>query len=160
MIISTGSNNTCIGTSNYPTSSSAITNYTGIGYNVGYASSGSNYVELGNTSVTTIRAAVTGITAYSDERIKQNIQDDVPGLSFITKLRPVTYNINLQKQNEILYGDSKKDVANWDGKYDIEQKKQTGFLAQQVEQAALQINDDYNGMRKPKNTHSELDGRN
>ncbi|WP_170826816.1 tail fiber domain-containing protein [Flavobacterium caeni] len=150
-----GNYNTCIGNNVYPTSSTALTNYTGLGYNVGGATSASNMVELGNASVTAIRAQVTGITAYSDRRIKNNIQENVPGLSFIGKLRPVTYNLDLHKQNEMLYrGDKDKEDFDWEGKYDIEKIKQTGFIAQEVAQAAQEINYDFNGVDVPKNAEN------
>ncbi|MBK7029828.1 MAG: tail fiber domain-containing protein [Bacteroidales bacterium] len=42
------------------------------------------------------------MSLYSDERIKDNIVANVPGLDFILKLRPVTYNLNIHRQNEIL----------------------------------------------------------
>lgn len=146
-----GSNNTCIGNYVYPTSGTSVSNYTGIGYNVGGGSSLSNMVELGNGSVTTIRAQVTGITAYSDRRIKNNIQENVPGLEFISKLRPVTYNIDLHKQNEMIYRNKTDADADWDGKYDIEKIKQTGFIAQEVAQAAQAANYEFNGVDVPKN---------
>ena len=146
-----GNNNTCIGNYVYPTSGTSVSNYTGIGYNVGGGGSLSNMVELGNGSVTAIRAQVTGITAYSDRRIKNNIQENVPGLEFISKLRPVTYNIDLHKQNEIIYRNKTGADADWDGKYDIEKIKQTGFIAQEVAQAAQAANYEFNGVDVPKN---------
>ncbi len=63
--ITTGANNTGLGYNAYPTASATLTNWTAIGYNAGGAYSTSNSVELGNTSVATIRAQVTGITAIS-----------------------------------------------------------------------------------------------
>lgn len=142
--------NTCIGNNVYSTAAN-VTNYTGIGYNVGNGSSLSNYVELGNTSVTTIRAQVTGITAYSDKRIKDNVQNNVPGLNFITQLKPVTYNLNIHKQNNILYTKSKPDTANWEGKYDVEKITQTGFLAQDVDATLQKLGIHFSGLVKPKN---------
>ncbi len=151
----TGSYNTCVGYNVDPTSSTAVTNYTGVGYNVGGVTSLSNMVELGNTSVATIRAQVTGITAYSDRRIKNDIQENVPGLKFITKLRPVTYRLDIHKQNEILYRDKKNSEADWPGKYDIEKIIQTGFIAQEVADAAKATGYDFNGVNIPEK-ESEL----
>jgi len=38
-----------------------------------------------------------GFTAYGDERFKKNVrEDEVKELGFITKLRPVNYNVNLK----------------------------------------------------------------
>ena len=146
----TGSYNTCIGQNAYPTSSTAVTNYTGIGYNVGGFTSISNMVEIGNTSVSSIRGQVT-FTTYSDKRIKNNIKNNVPGLSFINKLRPVTYNLDIHKQNKILYKDKKEEDGDWEGKYDIENTIQTGFIAQEVDQAAKELHFDFSGIDAPKN---------
>jgi autotransporter adhesin len=48
-----------------------------------------NYISIGNASVTAIRAQVN-FTTYSDGRFKTNIRNDMPGLDFILKLRPVS----------------------------------------------------------------------
>ena len=58
-------------------------------------SGASNRVRIGNGSVTSIGGAV-GWTNFSDERIKTNIKQDVPGLAFINLLKPVTYNFDLK----------------------------------------------------------------
>jgi hypothetical protein len=63
-------------------------------------------VELGNTSVTVIRGEVN-LSTYSDKRIKNKIQDNVPGLSFVNLLKPVTYNLDIHKQNQMLLIQSK-----------------------------------------------------
>jgi hypothetical protein len=142
-----GNSNTAVGYNAYPVSAT-VSNYTGIGYNVGSGSSISNSVEIGNTSVVWIGGQV-GWSTYSDERIKENIQEDVQGLAFITKLRPVTYNLNIHRQNNMTMGSKLKDDKDWPEKYDIEKRKVTGFLAQEVEQAAKACNYDFNGVTKP-----------
>jgi trimeric autotransporter adhesin len=143
----TGNSNTAIGYNAYPVSGT-VSNYTGIGYNVGSGSSISNSVEIGNSSVVWIGGQV-GWSTYSDERIKDNIKDDVQGLSFITKLRPVTYNLNIHRQNDMTLREKIKDDKEWPEKYAIEKKKITGFLAQQVEEAAKACNYDFHGVTKP-----------
>ena len=140
-----GSFNTGIGRNAYA-SASGVSNQTCIGYSSGQVGNNSNTIELGNTSVTWIGGQV-GWSTYSDSRIKDNIQTNVPGLSFINKLNPVTYHLNIHRQNEIC---GIADTAIWEGKYDIEQISQSGFLAQEVEQAAKDINYDFNGITAPK----------
>ncbi|MBK9462111.1 MAG: tail fiber domain-containing protein [Sphingobacteriales bacterium] len=140
-----------MGSSAYPVSGSVI-NYTGIGYLVGTSASASNMVEIGNTSVSVIRGQV-GFTTYSDARIKENIQPDVPGLAFISQLKPVTYNLNVRRQNQMMYGTAKPDTTDWEGKYDIEKIRMTGFLAQDVEKAAQNAGFDFSGIVKPQNEH-------
>ena len=144
--IATGQGNTCIGFAATP--DVTTDNYTGIGYNVGTASSTSNSVEIGNSSVSWIGGQV-GWSTYSDERIKDNITENVPGLAFINKLRPVTYNLNIHKQNEMIYKD-KKNQEDWDSKYDIEKIRMTGFIAQEVEKAANEVNYNFSGVVKSK----------
>jgi hypothetical protein len=107
-------------------------------------------VEIGNTSVSVIAGQV-GFSTYSDERIKDNIQEDVPGLAFIGKLRPVTYNLNIHRENEMVHNNTRNDEAYWEGKYDIEKIKMTGFVAQDVERAAKEAGYDFSGVQKPAN---------
>ncbi len=147
----TGNNNTFVGTS-AGANTGAINNYTAIGYNTGSGGAASNYLELGNSSVTEIRAQVTSITGYSDARIKDNVRENVPGLEFIKRLRPVTYNLNIHKQYALTH-DGQPDKDMWDGKYDIEKITQSGFIAQEVESAASAVGYDFNGLHKPNGPH-------
>ncbi len=62
----------------------------------------SNKIVIGTTSNTNLTGGYGNWQNWSDGRFKQNINEDVPGLSFITKLRPVTYNLNAQKMDEFL----------------------------------------------------------
>ena len=61
----------------------------------------SNKVRIGNNAVTSIGGTV-GWTNYSDERIKDNVKENVPGLEFIKALRPVTYHFSVAKENALL----------------------------------------------------------
>ncbi len=45
--------------------------------------------------------------------------------------------------------DKNTSENDWPGKYDIEKIKMTGFVAQEVEQAAQQSNYDFSGVDKP-----------
>jgi hypothetical protein len=107
----------------------------------------SNRIEIGNTSVTAIAGQVN-FSTYSDARIKDNIREDVPGLDFINQLRPVTYNLNIHKQNAMA-GNTDRNAVEWEGKYDIEKLRMTGFLAQEVEQAARTMRFDFSGLQAP-----------
>jgi hypothetical protein len=78
--------------------------------------------------------------------------DEVKGLEFITALEPVTYNYDIDAQaawKEENYGEA--DTAQWEGKYDIEQIRFSGFLAQDVEALANEIGYDFSGVDAPKN---------
>lgn len=144
----TGNYNTHIGNVAYFTNT-GVSNTSCLGYYSGGIVDNHNRVEIGNTSVTVIAGAV-GFSTYSDARIKDNVHEDVPGLSFINLLRPVTYNLNIHRENEMVYA-GKEPIGEWEGKYDIERIKMTGFLAQEVEQAALLSGYDFSGIQKPEN---------
>lgn len=122
-------------------------NTTAIGFDAGGIVNANNRVEIGNPSITFIGGQV-GFSTYSDARIKENIREDVPGLDFINKLRPVTYNLDIHKQREMM---KKEDTPNWDSKYDIESITMSGFLAQDVEKAATESGYDFSGVQKPAN---------
>ncbi len=144
----TGNYNTGLGAESDP-GVATLSNWTAIGYNTGGAYSTSNSVELGNTSVATIRAQVTGITAISDARIKDNVKANVPGLDFIIRLRPVTYNLNIHRQNELVYKNKQNANKDWDGKYDVEKITMSGFIAQEVDKAAKDAGYDFSGVEQP-----------
>lgn len=146
---STGSGNSGLGEQAYYFDA-ALENTSCIGFLSGGVVNESDRIEIGNSSVSVIAGHV-GFSTFSDERIKKNVNEDVPGLAFITKLRPVTYNLDIHKENEMLSSGSKKEESNWDTKYDIEKIKMTGFLAQEVEQAAKDSEYDFSGVQKPDN---------
>jgi len=163
-----GSYNTGCGYAAGAGASSPTYNYcTFLGYDADQAGSGGSYtngmalgwsalfnatnnVQIGNTSVTAISGQVAW-TFPSDRRIKENIKEDVKGLDFIMKLRPITYHINKDKQDSLL---GRKDLSNYPEKYDIEKIKFSGFIAQEVEQAANAVGYDFSGVKKPVNSHS------
>jgi len=119
-----------------------------------------NQVRLGNTSVTSVGGFVN-YTNLSDGRYKKNVQEDVKGLDFIMKLRPVTYNLAVNDLAKALNEDQTRDEngnitqredeavqASRDAK---EQIRYTGFIAQEVEEAASASGYDFSGVDKPKN---------
>jgi trimeric autotransporter adhesin len=106
-----------------------------------------NQVFIGNTSTGFIGGKVTW-SVFSDARIKNTIMEDVKGLDFILRLRPVTYHIS-NKAITTLTGN--KETPDFPGKYDGEKIKYSGFLAQEVEQAAKDAGYDFSGYVAPKN---------
>ncbi len=140
-----GTHNTAFGYNAYFTADN-LDNTTCIGMNSGGISNVSNRVEIGNNSVTWIGGQV-GWSTYSDARIKNQVQENVPGLSFITQLRPVTYHLDIHKQHELSFR-GKKEIGEWKGMYDIEQKQMTGFIAQEVEAAAKACGYDFSGVEQ------------
>lgn len=136
-----GNYNTAIGNASGPFIITEMYNSTAVGDEA--EPSVDNQVRIGNGSVSSIGGAV-GWTNYSDERIKTDIKENVPGLSFINLLKPVTYHFKLAKENELM--GKKKDTLNWRSKYDIEKMNFTGLLAQEVQKAARQINYNFSGV--------------
>ena len=140
-----GVNNVAIG-SNSGGASTVANNFISIGYVAGYVGGGSNTVEIGNQSMTWI-GGQTNWFNYSDGRVKDRVQENVAGLDFIQRLRPVTYHFDLHKEYAMTMGDQKVDE--WEGKYDLEKRQMTGFIAQEVEAAAKASGYDFSGVRAP-----------
>ena len=139
---STGNNNTALGYNAF-VNGAAYSNSMALGANA-VDISGDNQIHIGNVSIVSIQGQV-GFTTYSDARIKNNVQENVPGLSFIKELRPVTYYFDIDKENEIT---GAKDTAMLEGKYDIEKIQFSGFLAQEVDAAAKKVNYSFSGVDK------------
>ncbi len=142
---------------------SGLDNITAVGY--GAITIASNTVKLGNTSVTAVTSTGT-FTTTSDGRFKSDIKQEVPGLEFINKLRPVTYHYNIHKLNSYIKPESNTVQKEGAPKVDeqataaakakeeegIKAKeaiKYSGFIAQEVEEAAKQVNYDFSGVHKP-----------
>ncbi|MFT6177382.1 MAG: hypothetical protein ACJAUF_001298, partial [Bacteroidia bacterium] len=148
----TGSNNTGTGYQ-ANVSSGNLTNATAIGK--GATVTGSNKVRIGNSSVSTITGQVAW-TSISDGRIKENVQEAVPGLSFIAELRPVTYTLNTRKQDAInmqaMPDSIQVERMLSDDEYLASSSiVRTGFIAQEVEAAAQKIGFDFDGVSTPQN---------
>jgi hypothetical protein len=136
-----------------------LTNSTALGFNA--VVTASNQVRIGNTDVSSIGGQVNW-TVFSDGRYKNNLNEDVPGLDFITKLRPVTYNLdvnaiegNLQANRSRPGGEGaitlqQNAARDQKGKDEKAKIKYTGFVAQEVEEVAKNLNYDFSGVDKPK----------
>lgn len=142
-----GSNNIAIGVNSGTISFAPdVSNTIGIG-NDDLLHGSSNQVLISNTSMVSIGGHVNwGV--YSDARIKNTIEEDVKGLDFILKLRPVTYHISSKAITTIT---GNKETPDFPGKHDAEKIKQSGFLAQEVELAAKATGYDFSGYTVPKN---------
>jgi trimeric autotransporter adhesin len=108
---------------------------------------------IGNRSTVTIGGYVGWTTYPSDMRYKKDIKENVMGLDFIMKLRPVTYHLNLTDLNNNLYA-GRKITPDKFTQAAIKEKEQmlfSGFVAQEVEQAANATGYDFSGVDKPKN---------
>jgi trimeric autotransporter adhesin len=121
-------------------------NSTVIGYYAVVAAS--NQAVIGNSSVTSI-GGWADWTTWSDRRFKKDLASNVPGLSFIMRLKPVTYHMDVEAVAAFLHTPDSLRLM------DSEAKKagilQSGFIAQEVEQAANEIGYDFSGVDKPQN---------
>ncbi len=132
----TGSNNTAIGFNARVLFNSA-TNSTAIGN--GALAFGSNQVRIGNFSVVSI-GGYEPWSHLSDGRFKKNIEEDIPGVVFIKKLRPVSYQIDQSKLQAFLGEENATSLSN---------KKAIGFIAQEVEQIVKENNYVFTGIEQP-----------
>ena len=115
--------------------------------NSGYLNGASNQAFMGNLSTNWTGGNTTWFTYASDGRVKNNVKEDVMGLDFISRLRPVTYNLDITAMR-IITGNA--ETADYPEKYDVEKIKQSGFIAQEVEQAANASGYLFSGYTTPK----------
>ncbi len=119
---------------------------------------GNAQVRVGNSSVSSIGGFVN-FTNLSDGRFKKQIQENVPGLDFINKLKPVTYHLDVRGLRSFLHegtgNESTEAKARIEkGIVDKEQILYSGFVAQDVEHAAQESGYDFSGVDKPQNSES------
>ncbi|MEM6699596.1 MAG: tail fiber domain-containing protein, partial [Bacteroidota bacterium] len=114
-----------------------------IGYQANVAAN--NEIFLGNSSIASI-GGVVNWTATSDGRFKKNVKENVIGLDFINQLRPVTYHYDAKKLHT-QKGFETETLA--DALAEKEQIRYSGFIAQEVEAAAKQLDYDFSGVDVP-----------
>ncbi|HET6255755.1 MAG TPA: tail fiber domain-containing protein [Puia sp.] len=142
----TGSNNTAVGFM-ADVASGNLRNATAIGNQA--VVDASNKVRIGNSAVTVIEGQVP-FTTPSDGRYKFNIREDVKGLDFILKLRPVTYQFDVQRFDAQLMRESGRQSYVVPAAYkEATQMRRSGFVAQEVEKAATASGYDFSGIVRP-----------
>lgn len=148
----TGYNNTAIG---YSAGSYNTTGYnnTYVGYNANASNVGlNNSAAIGNGATTTatnmmylgnanaLLYCAGGVWTGSDGRFKTNVAENVKGLDFIKKLRPVTYTMNTEALDDFLIQnlpDSLKTTHKSGMDFSASSSvTHAGFIAQEVEQAS------------------------
>ena len=148
-LVTDGSYNTFVGNRALSSLSSVI-NSTAIGANT----------TVDSNSKVVIGAAVSSIggpaawTNYSDERFKFNIKQNVLGLEFIKRLKPVTYQFDYKKLDDFYHKDKNKDK---EGNPTIDFTKvnnqiQSGFMAQDIEKLCKEMNFEFGAVDKPDDT--------
>ena len=134
----------------------ANTDVTGSGYYnviaIGQAvvATGSDQAVIGNSATSSI-GGYANWTKFSDGRYKKNMREDVKGLDFIMRLRPITYNLDVTGIRAHL---GQKAPADEGTRRSIAQRETevfSGFSAQEVEAAAAAAGYEFSGVDKPKN---------
>jgi len=150
--ISDGSWNTCIGDRS-DVSYSNLNGASSLGTQA--ITNADNKIVLGYITGMTI-GGYANWSNLSDGRFKQNVQGNVPGLSFIEQLRPVTYTVDIDKLQHHITAQMPDSIA---PKYYPTPEQitaanaeiRTGFIAQEVEAAAQKIGYNFDGINPPKN---------
>ena len=125
-----------------------------------------NSIAIGNTATcpdnSTVRIGNSANWSYggyanwtniSDGRYKKNIRENVAGLDFILKLRPVTYQMDVTSLSKKLE-EGKGGQLHETMKTAIAEKERmiwTGFVAQEVEASAYETGFVFSGVDKPRN---------
>jgi trimeric autotransporter adhesin len=125
-----------------------------------------NSIAIGNLSIcpdnSTVRIGNSANWSYggyanwtniSDGRFKKNIREEVTGLDFIMRLRPVNYQLAVLALSEKLNESKRRQDDESMQRAYAEKEKMiwTGFIAQEVEEAARQSNFNFSGVDKPRN---------
>ncbi len=137
--------NTAIGYGSGPLSGN-LTNTTALGFQASVSSS--NQVRIGNESVTSIGGQVSWST-LSDGRFKRDLKEDVSGLEFVKGLRPVSYTVDKKAIRQFI---GAKDIPN-DARVETKEipRRQTGFVAQEVDALVKKSGYIFNGVDVPQN---------
>jgi len=150
-----GSSNTAIGSfAGYSYTTGSYNTF--LGYNADASGNYSNSVAIGNAAVVLANnkveignSSITQIGGYqlwtniSDGRFKTNVTENVQGLNFIKKLRPVTYNLNTKTLDDYVI-QNMPDSVKMMHKAGMDFTASTniihsGFIAQEVEQAGKDV---------------------
>ena len=108
-------------------------NVTIIGYSAAASSAtATNEITLGNSSVATLRCAVTSITSLSDERDKKDITDLAYGLDFVESLQPKQFTWNNRPETTIEIDKDGNQIEK-ETESANKGKKDFGFIAQDVQ---------------------------
>lgn len=161
----TGSHNTALGSSSLLTNTGGIrltglgrlsdvsadnlTNGTVLGANA--ILNASHKVRIGASTVTVVEGPVP-YSNPSDARFKIDVKDDVPGLDFVMRLKPVTYKFDTQKFENHVSGKRETEIP----QSEFESSSaivRTGFLAQDVDKVLQDLGYSFDGLHKPDATN-------
>jgi len=108
-----------------------------------------NSAIIGNPTTLSI-GGYRGWSNLSDARFKKNIQKNVPGLDFVLKLIPVTYQLDVHKLDEFLGVSEKMKKSHMEDAVVAKEKMTfSGFLAQDVEKLAQKLGYKFDAIHHP-----------
>jgi len=140
----TGLNNTALGYQSGPATGN-LSNTLALGNGAGVSTS--NTILLGNAAIISLRCSAP-LTVTSDARFKTDVRTNVPGLAFITRLRPVTYRFDAARQ--VAFTRMPAELAHLAAAAP-DSTRRTGFLAQEVEKVTQELGFDFDGLHRPVN---------
>ncbi len=112
---------------------------------------GTNEIRVGDYNIVSI-GGYQGWSTLSDKRFKKDVKENVSGLDFIMKLRPVTYHLDMDAIAK--FNNSPDSIRDKESERIKGNMLQTGFIAQEVEAAANALGYDFSGVDKPQNEKS------
>lgn len=143
----TGNNNTALGNNAFNTGNAFI-NSTALG---AYTTiTASNQARVGDATVTSI-GGFANWTNVSDGKFKKNVIENVPGLEFITGLRPVTYQLDMDAVAS--HHNTPDDMRQSESEAIKAAIVQSGFIAQEVEATAESLGYNFSGVDAPKSVN-------
>jgi trimeric autotransporter adhesin len=148
-----GNWNTCIG----EYTNTSISNLQGASsFGASAIVNADNKIVIGASVAGMVIGGYVDWSILSDGRFKEDIKENVPGLAFISQLRPVTYWINTDKLQRHITAQMPDSIAQHYLPSVEEQAKDreythTGFVAQEVESTAKAIGYAFDGVNAPKN---------
>ena len=133
---------------------STLTNSTAIGNESSIT--GSDQVRIGNSSVTSI-GGYSGWTTLTKKKYAKNITDDIIGLEFITKLKPVSYNLDVNQIKSDLKIEDYTDEINIKKSIDRSSSlRRSGFIPEDVLKAAQECGYEFTGLDMPENEDDQF----
>jgi hypothetical protein len=124
--------------------------YNCIAIGQGVTCTGNSQARIGNSATVSIGGYV-GWSNISDGRYKKDVQQNVTGLNFIMKLKPVTYHLDISALSKKL-DEGRGNSLDESTQRAIQEKEKilySGFVAQDVEKAAKEVGYDFSGVDKP-----------
>ncbi|MBI4932032.1 MAG: tail fiber domain-containing protein, partial [Bacteroidetes bacterium] len=157
--IMSGDSNTFVG---YGADANAANLHNCAAFGYGAITNASKKIVIGHSNLATggVIGGYVGWSNLSDGRFKTNVKEEVKGLEFIKKLRPVIYQIDMNKLDAFLMKNVLQEKDSLGNPIHTQPSSapsissvHTGFIAQEVEQAAKDCGFTFDAVNAPKDTN-------